>query len=128
MGADYLATVAMARGDARRRPGCTALAERLWLTFGLTAMGPTNWPPRAAWPRPNAPAWCWATRATRAAFEEGFAASVEEVQERLSSGDQTGMHIRPARRPFRPPSSTDFASATSSDLSFVEPNAPSGSR
>ncbi|WP_062357356.1 ATP-binding protein [Herbidospora yilanensis] len=83
MGADHLATVTMALGDARSAAWMHGAAERLWLTFGLTAMGSDEL---------AAPRVATAERARlvlgdegyERAFEEGFAASLEEVRERLS--------------------------------------------
>lgn len=83
MGADHLATVAMARGEAASAAWMHGAAERLWLTFGLTAMGSDEL---------AAPRVATAERARlvlgdagyERAFEEGFAASLEEVRERLS--------------------------------------------
>ncbi len=74
----------MARGDARSAAWMHGAAERLWLTFGLTAMGSDELAAPPAWPRRSGPRLVLGHEGYERAFEEGFAASLEEVRERLS--------------------------------------------
>ncbi|GAA0382006.1 hypothetical protein Acor_52720 [Acrocarpospora corrugata] len=82
---DHLASVAAARGDGHRTAWLHGAGERLWATFGLTAMGSEE---MAAPRRASAAAARGALgdEGYGRAFEIGFAASLEEVRSYVLDG------------------------------------------